>query len=327
MKRNHTWLCKTIGFDAKKSISDPQLRRLLSLFNQIEYNEFNASFFGWEKEKEANTDWYAFDGKELRGTIDGVSGQKRGLCIVRATHHETKISYPSNFYHGDKESEIPAVRALLSQIDIHGKGFTMDAMHCQVETLVPIQGADGTFLVQVKDNQKELAEDLKYHARAHEYFDISETLDKGHGRIELREAKLYDLTDALVDKRWKDCQLTTLVVMKRDTINTKKKTETTETSFYISNEIEPKAEIMIKNIRTHWGIESDNYVRDVTFREDKIRCSNIERAKSLASITLTAVNLIQANKGERSLKVFCEDVLHSPDQILKLFNIKTEVFL
>ena len=32
--------------------------------------------------------WYAVDGKELRGNIDGVSGEKRGENIVKSVSHE-----------------------------------------------------------------------------------------------------------------------------------------------------------------------------------------------------------------------------------------------
>ena len=81
--------------------------------------------------------------------------------------------------------------------------------------------------------------------------------------------------------RWSDSGFATLIVMERKT--TTKKGITQETSFYLSNEklTEDKSDPgreLFEAIRGHWRVESDNWVRDVTFQEDSVRTNSGNQA-------------------------------------------------
>ena len=147
-------------------------------------------------------------------------------------------------------------------------------MHYIVKkTLGIIHEKGGIGIVQVKKNQKEL---LKLCKKIHEKGEAKSKFssrDKGHGRLEKREASVFDLSESLIPK-WEKLIKTLIVVdkgrSKRDTKN-KKWAKGEEISFYVCTD-EFSAEQSLYYIRNHWGIENQNhYVRDVSMGEDASR--------------------------------------------------------
>jgi predicted transposase YbfD/YdcC len=265
--------------------------------------------------------WISFDGKELRGTIDGVAGQKRGLCIVRPLLQQSSLSLPGLFYHGAKESEITCVRELLQEGHLANQRLTFDALHAQSQTLEMVEDAGGTYVAQVKTNQGMLLDDLKDHTQWTAPLAEQATLEKGHGRIEERKASFYPVEAVCFESKWDNSGFATLVVMERESTQCKTGKVSQETSYYLSNatmEQVPPQELF-KAIRQHWSIETDNWVRDMTFREDRIRCKEPNRSKSLASIVSVAGNLLRQQK-KGFLKAMQEDIACNPFLARSLFK-------
>ena len=50
---------------------------------------------------------------------------------------------------------------------------------------------------------------------------------------------------------------------------------------------------LAKAVRGHWSVESDNYVRDVTFKEDKIKNTKGQTSRQWASFRTAALNIIR----------------------------------
>ena len=70
------------------------------------FSELVFSFFSIEltdKEKQ----WFASDGKELRGSIS--KGDCRGEVVVQVVSHNPRSVHGQAFYNGMKESERPCV--------------------------------------------------------------------------------------------------------------------------------------------------------------------------------------------------------------------------
>ena len=84
-------LAQDLGIEVTCCISYTQLQRTLKRIDYQCFNKINESFFNQQVEKDAS-EWYAIDGKELRGSIDGVAGEKRGQSIVLRTSHSSKQS-------------------------------------------------------------------------------------------------------------------------------------------------------------------------------------------------------------------------------------------
>jgi len=88
-----------------------------------------------------------------------------------------------------------------------------------------------------------------------------------------------------LDDRWEASQLATLIVIKRNSFDMKKGKESEGISYYISNQVvstsnEKEAEELTRAIKKHWGVESNNWILDVTFNEDNV----ITKAKNQAHI-------------------------------------------
>lgn len=319
--RHHDSLCGLLELSVGYTVSDVQLRRLLALVDQAAYGQFHASYFGWQACLLPPDSWISFDGKELRGTIDGVAGQTRGLCLVRPLLQGSSISLPGLFYHGAKDSEITCVQTLLQEHDLASRSVTFDALHTQCQTLEMVQDARGTYIVQVKANQSVLLEDLQDHLKLTAPALEQETLEKAHGRIEKRKASFYSVEEVCFEKKWDACGFATLVVMERKSTQCKTGTVSRETSYYLSNTTieQRQPHELFRAIRQHWSIEADNWVRDCAFREDRIRCKEPNRSKTLASIVSVAGNLLRQQK-KGPLKAMQEDIACNPALAITLFR-------
>ena len=69
----------------------------------------------------------------------------------------------STFYTGQKESELISARNLLKDNDLPNFGLPLDALHCQVDTLMMVLGQGGVYVVEAKANQETLCDDLADH--------------------------------------------------------------------------------------------------------------------------------------------------------------------
>ncbi len=72
------------------------------------------------------------------------------------------------------------------------------------------------------------------------------------------------------DERWKKCQIKTLIKVNRERIDQKSGKSSLEESYYVSNEV-GKYEELSKAVRNHWQVETNNNLRDVSLKEDKMR--------------------------------------------------------
>ena len=84
----------------------------------------------------------AIDGKTLRGSFDAASG-KSAVHVVSAWACGLRVSL-GQVSVADKSNEITAVPKLLELLELSGAVVTMDAMHCQKETLAAIRAKGPT---------------------------------------------------------------------------------------------------------------------------------------------------------------------------------------
>jgi predicted transposase YbfD/YdcC len=206
LEKRYEQLMGVLGLPTEKAVSRSQLPLILGKVAVEVFDKLLFESYGIRLNEE-ETKWFALDGKELRGSIE--KGNRRGEAVVQVIEHETLCSYGQGYYSGDKESEIPVVRNLLKDKRLSGQKLTIDALHCQVETLKPICQAGGKYVVGLKENRKEMYWEivnmLKYLPLVYE----TKTLEKGHGRIQERHYQvsvdpnfklLSTNTDEIIDK-------------------------------------------------------------------------------------------------------------------------------
>lgn len=294
IKHRIKWLRRVLGNPKANPVSRAQLPRILAEVDWRALNEIIEMHFGF-KIKVKQNEWYALDGKTLRG----IPGQKdRILLAVGHTQRQTVAQKPMQ---GPKESEITAVRQMLAETGLEKSKITLDALHFNPTSTGQINQAGGWFIIQLKDNQPILFGQMSQEAAAVVPLGTIKSTEKGHGRLEVRQATFFNIRHLRLDPRWDDSGLTTLIVMARRTTEIAKQKSSAEVSFYLSNaSLEPDDEQIQQElfiaVRKHWGVESDNYIRDVSFKEDAVRTKNGHQGQTLASLRTLGMCLFREAK-------------------------------
>ena len=237
----------------------------------------------------------AIDGKTVRGAGLTESGTPI-LHSVSAWASDIQLTL-AQIKTDEKSNEITAIPALLDLIDIAGCTVTIDAMGCQTKIAEKIVKAKAGYVLALKGNQPNLLENISgfFEAElANGFRDVShqytKTVDKGHGRLEIRE---YWLTDNIIwlSERASWPGLASIGMVRR-TRTVKDKTST-ELQYYLST-LPLDAERFSHAVRAHWGIENSlHWVLDVTMGEDSCRVKKDLSVENLAVLRRTALNLFR----------------------------------
>lgn len=207
----------------------------------------------------------------------------------------------------EKSNEITAIPELLRALDISGCIITTDAMGCQKEIASLIVEGGGDYVLALKENHGQLHEDvtllfddLVASCFSAYSFDVKQTVNGGHGRLETRQC--WTISDPKVvqalrgTKNWEKLRSVVKVQAKR---NDGQK-ETVEDRYYLSS-LDGNAERLLWAARTHWGIENGlHWVLDIAFREDESRVRKDHGAQNLATLRHIALNLL---KQENTAKI------------------------
>ena len=197
-----------------------------------------------------------------------------------------------------KSNEIPAVKELIDMIDVKGAVVTMDAMHCQKETVEKIIKNKGDYVIQLKANQGNFYEDV-YTMFDDKYMDIADkeceyetyqTLEKNRGRIEKRTCYVLNEMEFFTNylANWKG--LKKIFVVKREVEKDGKTTK--EISCYLSSK-NTTAEKLLSYTRKHWQVESFHWLLDVNFDEDNSRVINKNPQLCLNVMRKYAISIIK----------------------------------
>jgi len=267
LKNHYEKLVAHLGVEQQRAVSRAQLPLILGAVSVTIFDNLLFAHYGI-KLNEAEREWFAIDGKELRGSIE--SGAKRGAAVVQAVSHIEQQVVAQDYYAGDKESEVPIVRKLLAADNLASQKISLDALHCKPATLEIIAQRKGKYLVGLKENQKLLRKQIRLASDRQPFLAKLGSAEKGHGRIEQRKYEFYDVLEMGKDERWNSCQIRTAIKVKRERIELKGGKKSVEESYYLSNEVGAYEELATA-IRKHWSVETNNHVRDVSLQEDKMR--------------------------------------------------------
>ena len=314
-------LCTHLGITAHPPVSRAQLPLVLKHIAVHLFSELLFEFAGIELNKEEKQ-WFAGDGKELRGSI--VKGEKRGEAVVQIVHHNSRQVYDQAFYNGHKQSERPCIQQLLEG-ELATQKITLDALHLIPETVNKIAGEQGIYVAGVKDNQPELHEHLTSLCPHLPALSERQQVEKGHGRIDKRTYKSYDIAQEYFDPRWTNAHFQTLVEVERQSVQLNTGIESKEVSYYISNAIvkDKDDQELFKAVRGHWSIEVYNHIRDVTFKEDHLKTKEPFISQIMACCRTILINLLsklQLDNIKAKLDAFA-------DNLHLLLNWMTEIQL
>lgn len=267
------------------------------LFAQLDPEQLQGCFLSWIQsvaQLSAGT-VIAVDGKTLRHSYD--RGQGRGaIHMVSAWATENRLVL-GQVKVDEKSNEMTAIPELLTVLALNGCIVTLDAMGTQKAIAQQIIEQGGDYILSLKGNHKGLYQDVQQvfaWARQQNFNDIAheayQTIDKGHGRLEIRRHWLLECVEHLMGAdQWVGLKRVGLIESERRLPN---QAPTITRRYYLVS-LDGGVERFAQATRSHWGIENGlHWCLDVAFHEDdsRIRCGYAPQ--NMAVIRHIALNLL-----------------------------------
>lgn len=301
-ERKKKWLGEFLDL----KMGTPSHDTFSTVFSMLEPVQLQDSFLSWVQAvyQRLVGEVVAVDGKKVRHSFDTSSGQPM-ITMVSAWATEAELVL-GQLKVAEGTNEITAIPELLRLLDLKGCIVTIDAIGCQKEIAQQIvdQGAD--YLLAVKSNQEHLYEDMELFFRLSQENDFAKvqhtyarTVNKGHGRVEVRECWAISGEESLQFLRdYQDWpRLHTLVRIDSERHLGDKVSR--ESRFFISS-ASHDAQRLLHAKRSHWGIENQlHWVLDIAFREDDSRVRIGHGAENFATLRHMALNLLKQEKSAK----------------------------
>jgi predicted transposase YbfD/YdcC len=202
----------------------------------------------------------------------------------------------------------------LRVLELSGCIVTLDAMGCQKKIGKEIVEADADYVLALKGNQETVQEEVKSFleatllerqtprlpgaklSKAAATLASLETVEKEHGRVEIRRYYQSDYLDWFADRlKWEGLKSVGMVESVREVDG-----KTTVERRYFLASLPLGIETLARAVRGHWGVENKgHWIMDVCFREDQSRARTGYAAENLATLRRLALNLLKQEKTKK----------------------------
>ena len=292
------------------------------VFSTIDSTQFESCFIDWVSGlvNLTNKEVIPIDGKTIRGAKS--KGKKSPFHMVSAWASKSNMVL-GQVKVDQKSNEITAIPKLLELITIKSCTITIDAMGCQQEIITQIVKQEANYIVAVKENQKQLHQDIKDEFKFGKIVDTHLDQDLDHGRIETRKCSIitdFQFIENL--NKWKGLKSIIKIESIREFKNSDKTIETA-TRYYISN-LQAKAEDFQNDIRLHWAIENKlHWVLDVAFSEDASRKRAKNAAQNFSVLSKISLNLLKKDtKTKQGIKGKRLKAAYDNNYLSKILDLK-----
>lgn len=269
------------------------------VFSSIDPDQFETCFVQWVSTlaKLNPKEVVAIDGKTIRGAK--ANGKKSPVHMVSAWANDNNLVL-GQVKVSEKSNEITAIPKLLEVLSIENTIVTIDAMGCQTEIAEKIIDKKADYILAVKENQKQLCQEIEDEFKFGKTIQTHLSEDLGHGRIETRKCStITDFQFIQDNKKWKNLRSIIKLESTREFKNSDKPTETS-VRYYISS-LKAAPQDFQHAIRSHWGIENKlHWTLDVAFGEDASRKRKENAPQNFSTLNKIALNLL---KNEKSSKI------------------------
>ncbi len=277
----------------------PSNHVLGKLFARIDEESFRKVFIEWINSISETTmgEIIAIDGKTIKGSGDS-NITNSAIHIVSAYAAKQNLCF-GQVSVDKKSNEITAIPKLLDLIAIKGAVVTIDAMGCQKDIAKKIIEKEADYTLMVKDNQKELKEQVEKIFKLYEDKEFDVMVSGDHGRVETRKCEMIsDLRFLDVKEQWPELKSVVRVSSTRYIKKTAK--ESKEIRYYITSLLSDSKK-MNNIIRSHWSVENNLHWRlDVAFKEDKLSKRKDNSASNFNIISKIAMSLIDKEKSKKA---------------------------
>lgn len=309
------WFRKYFPYEDEMPSHDT-LGRFFSAFDRKKFANFFMEFT--QKLAELDSRVVAIDGKTVRGVASQFGASP--LHIVSAFCKNNMLTLCQEKVN-DKSNEITAIPNLVDLLDLNNCVVTIDAMGCQKDIAEKIRDKKGDYILQVKDNQKDLKEQVEKLFTTQRPKNEYVELDTGHGRMEKRVCRVIDNLIFLDGKEdWKD--LKTIVEVRSEIYQKKTEKKSESVRYYISSAA-ANSKQMAHDIRSHWSIENNlHWNLDVIFKEDlqlKRKGNSTENFNMVIKLALGLIDGEKTKKKSKNIKRLIASIDDSyREKILKL---------
>lgn len=297
---------------------------LLCLLKLIKPESLNLCFMRWVQSMlptDGKEMTLSFDGKSICSTA-AMQGYEKPLHIISAHIAEMGLTLGQKTVSG-KSNEIPAMRELLSLMNVQGCMIVADALHCQKETAVAIVAQQADYLLNVKDNQETLKESIADYVQdtaLRKTMDTATSVESNGGRIEKRSG--YSTCDiGWLDGKEEWPKLCCIGAIHRQCES--KSGSSSQWHYYISSR-SLSAEELLRFARREWSVESMHWLLDVHFCEDSCRVEDENVQQNLNMVRKVALNTIRqfksASGSKRPFSKIMLDCLLDPDRLLAVLQ-------
>ena len=270
----------------------PSHDTLSDVMGRIDPGAFQRAFTTWARAAlpGLTDEPVCVDGKAVRGRRNGANP---AVHLVSAFAGRARWVLAQQAV-AAKSNEITAIPDLLALLDLHGAVVSVDALGCQKSIAQTIIDAGANDVLALKENHPTLCQDVRLWLDtevAQERLPVQETVEKDHGRMEIRRYALSDRIDWLEAKSdWAGLHAVGRVESTR-IIGDK---TSTECRYFLCSFSDLAR--FAASVRGHWSIENQqHWVLDVQFGEDACRTRHNHAAQNLALIRRMALNVLRHN--------------------------------
>lgn len=296
------------------------------VFARLDGEQFQKHFIDWVQAVEERTQGQiiALDGKQLRRSHDRGAGQK-AIYMVSAWAAENRLVLGQQKVN-ERSNEITAIPPLLDLLEVSGCIVTTDAMGCQTAIAEKVIDNDADYVFVVKENQGRLLEILRGLFDNPEEMrwvdcDYYKTVQKGHGRIEIRQC--WSTSDPQYlqyiasHTPWRGLQSIAVIQAERRT----GETTSVQRRYFISS-LASNAQQLLHAARTYWEIENKlHWILDLAFREDESRVRIGNGPQNFAVLRHIALNLLRRETSAKlSIRAKRLRAGWDHDYLLKILN-------
>jgi len=279
----------------------PSHDAISDLFCVLDSKTFAECFLNWVNgiASKEDSEVVAIDGKTIRGAAS--KGGKFPLHIVSGFCTKNRLTL-GQVSVGEKSNEIVAIPKLLDLLTLDKCIVTIDAIGCQKNIAEIIRKKNADYILQVKDNQLILKEQIEDVFNSKMSRKIYQKTNCGHGRIEKRICEVISAESLIFEgsKNWKDLKTIVRIESHRTIKKTLEKSK--EFRYYITS-LKDSPENINNAIRSHWGIENNlHWCLDVIFNEDGQLKRKGNSAENFNVISKAALALVDNEKSTNLTK-------------------------
>ena len=297
----------------------PSHDALGDVLNAIDPGVFEQCFIEWITElRDDAPDIIAIDGKTSRRTHDRSKGRKAlHLVSAWASRQRPVLGQQAT---EEKSNEITAIPLLLDRLLLKGSIVTIDAMGTQVEIAEKIIEKGGDYCLALKENRPALHGEVERFFADPEAEGVTtfETVDKDHGRLEVRRHGVCADIDWLASDRRHPGELKFPGLKMMGMVESETERDgriARERRYYLCSKVMPAAEFAAV-VRAHWGIENRLHWRlDVIFGEDQCRMRTGHGPQNMAVFRHIAMNLMTTTTTKSSLRLRRKQAAWDPDYL------------